>query len=144
MVFEKKSASFGETEKNGVEGIFAAGSIPRLASVARLLASEAMRRVVLLGVIGGLCLLFPSAAGALQLQIVNQSGRPDSQVFVNVAGVDYDVPGMSNDTPVALSTIPNSTVTINQLVSGRVDISYGQGVPRRCRSTLRRASTGRS
>ena len=81
-----------------------------------------MRRVVLLGVIGGCACSSRPRLGAAASEIVNQSGRPDSQVFVNVAGVDYDVPGMSNDTPVALSTIPNSTVTINQLVSGRIYI----------------------
>ncbi|MBK5231793.1 MAG: hypothetical protein JJE13_02275 [Thermoleophilia bacterium] len=75
-------------------------------------------------------LLCPSAASALTFKIDNQSGRANDQVFVTVAGSasQYDVPGMSNDVPKPLSSISGGTVTINQLVSGRIYIAYGAGV----------------
>ncbi len=72
----------------------------------------------------------PAAAPALTLKVDNQSGRAANSVFVTVAGAaaGYDVPGMVNDVPVPLSSIPAQTVTINKLVSGRIYISYGAGV----------------
>lgn len=75
-------------------------------------------------------LVFVPGAGALNVQIVNQSGLPDSEVFVTVAGSDtgYDVPGIVNNSPVPLNTIPGNSVTVNKLVSGRLYIAYGAGV----------------
>ena len=72
----------------------------------------------------------PAAASALTFKVDNQSGRAANSVFVTVAGsaAGYDVPGMANDVPVPLSSIPAQTVTINKLVSGRIYISYGAGV----------------
>jgi hypothetical protein len=74
--------------------------------------------------------LFSSSAQALEFKITNNSGLDPSEVFVNVVGApgQYDVPGMTNNTPVALNTIPDQEITINQLVSGRIYISYNSGV----------------
>lgn len=74
-------------------------------------------------------LLFASAAPALEFQIVNESGREDEDVYVTVvANGAYDVPGVVEDEPVKLSEIPGGSMTIDQLISGRVYISYGAGV----------------
>lgn len=74
-------------------------------------------------------LFLAPAAGALQFEIVNESGREDDEVFVTVvANGAYAVPGVSEDEPVKLSEIPSGQMTINQLISGRVYISYGTGV----------------
>lgn len=85
-------------------------------------------RLLLLVLAGSL--VFPTAASALAFKVVNQSDQPASNVYVTVAGADsgYDVPGMANDVPVKLSSIPGQTITINKLVSGRIYISYGAGV----------------
>lgn len=77
-----------------------------------------------------LAIAVPPAASALQFKIVNESGRSPEDVFVTVVGepATFEVPGMTNDEPVALSTIPGETLTINRLISGRIYISYGEGV----------------
>ena len=88
-----------------------------------------MRRLVLLAVLAG-SVLITGQAQALQFKISNQSGQPADKVFVTVAGSDsgFDVPGIPNNVPVTLSSIPGQSFTINKLVSGRVYISYGKGV----------------
>ncbi len=74
-------------------------------------------------------LAVPASASALQFHIVNESGRPASEVFVDIAaGGEFDVPGFLNDQPKALSEIPGQEVTIEKLISGRVYISYGAPV----------------
>jgi hypothetical protein len=71
----------------------------------------------------------PASASALNLHIVNESGRPASEVFVDIAaGGEFDVPGFVNDHPRALSEIPGQEVTIEKLISGRIYISYGAEV----------------
>jgi hypothetical protein len=75
-----------------------------------------------------LLLIIPSSASALTFEIDNQSGKNPDDVWVTVAGDSYDVPGMSNNVPVQLSSIPNQQITINSIVSGRIYISYNQGV----------------
>jgi len=83
--------------------------------------------VTLALVLGGLCTA--PAAGALEFEIVNESGREDDEVFVTVvANGAYAVPGVTENAPVKLSEIPAGSMTINQLISGRVYISYGAGV----------------
>ena len=73
----------------------------------------------------------PAASGALTVEIENQSGLPDDQVYVNVNGAagQFDVPGFANDVPVKFSSIAGGQITVNQLVSGRIYISYNDGVP---------------
>jgi len=75
-------------------------------------------------------MLLPAAASALELQIVNESGREPEDVYVTVAGEagTFDVPGMVNDEPKKLSEIPEGKLTIEKLISGRVYIAYGAGV----------------
>jgi hypothetical protein len=77
-----------------------------------------------------LALAIPSSASALSFEIVNESGQPPSDVYVTVVGQpgSFDVPGMTNDVPVSLDTIPGQTLTINALISGRIYVSYGDGV----------------
>lgn len=88
-----------------------------------------MRRLVLLAVLATFALL-PGQAQALKFKIVNQSGRSADQVFVTVAGSpsNFNVPSVPNNEPVKLSSIPGQAITINELVSGRIYISYGKGV----------------
>ncbi len=74
-------------------------------------------------------LLMAPVAGALEFEVVNESGREDDEVFVTVvANGAYDVPDVTENEPVKLSEIPGGSVTINQLISGRVYISYEAGV----------------
>jgi hypothetical protein len=87
-----------------------------------------LRRLGLLAAIAAL-LALPASASALQLRVVNESGRPDGEVFVDiVAHGAFDVPGFVNDQPKALSEIAGQEATIDQLVSGRVYVSYGAPV----------------
>jgi hypothetical protein len=95
--------------------------------------SRRLRRHALVLAVALTGLAAPASASALQLHIVNESGRPSSEVFVDIAGSEFNVEGAANDQPVALSDIPNQEVTINKLISGRVYVSYGspvaEGVP---------------
>jgi hypothetical protein len=76
--------------------------------------------------LGGL--FMAPAAGALQFEIVNESGREDDEVFVTVvANGAYDVPGVTENSPTKLSEL-GGEITIDQMISGRVYISYGAGV----------------
>ena len=76
-----------------------------------------------------LALALPSAASALSFQIVNESGRPPSEVFVTVAaGGAFEVAGMANDVPKPLSEIAGEKIEIEKLVSGRIFIAYGASV----------------
>ena len=72
-----------------------------------------MRRLVLLAVLAG-SVLITGQAQALQFKISNQSGQPADKVFVTVAGSDsgFDVPGIPNNVPVTLSSIPGQSFTI--------------------------------
>jgi hypothetical protein len=73
--------------------------------------------------------LCPAAASALDFKVVNESGRPPSEVFVTVAaGGAYEVSGMANDVPKPLSEIPGGEIEIERLVSGRIFVAYGAGV----------------
>lgn len=74
------------------------------------------------------CALLAPAAQALQFEIANESGREDDEVFVTVvANGAYDVPGVSENTPTKLSEL-GGAITIDQLISGRIYVSYGAGV----------------
>ena len=71
----------------------------------------------------------PAAASALEFEIVNESGRSSEDIYVTVAGPKaYEVTGAANDVPQKLSEITAGKLTIDELVSGRVFISYGAGV----------------
>jgi glycosyl hydrolase family 64 (putative beta-1,3-glucanase) len=72
-------------------------------------------------------------ARALELQIDNQSGKPDSDVYVMLFGAGaFNASFLQNNVPVKLSTVPevNGTrqIEVDQLVAGRLYVSYGAGV----------------
>jgi len=92
--------------------------------------SKSLRTSLLFLVTLLVALAAPAAANALTVDIDNQSGLLGNEVFVNVSGEaeTFDVPGFENNVPVALSSIDNGQITINKLVSGRIYISYQQGV----------------
>lgn len=71
-------------------------------------------------------LAIPASASALTFHINNESGRPANEVFVDIVGNDFNVPGFTEDVPVALSSIPNGDITINKIIGGRVYIEYGR------------------
>jgi len=90
--------------------------------------------ISLLAVLAALAL--PAAAGAVELQIVNAdpSAHPDSDVWVAVNGdpSPYDVTNdatprvaVPDNEPKRLSELPHGVLQINEIVSGRVYISYG-------------------
>ncbi|HWH18919.1 MAG TPA: beta-1,3-glucanase family protein [Solirubrobacterales bacterium] len=91
----------------------------------RLVRSRSRRALVAAaGLLTALAL--PTSASALTFHIVNESGRPANEVFVNIVGDDFNVPGFTEDVPVALSSIPNGEITINKIIGGRVYIEYGR------------------
>jgi hypothetical protein len=74
-------------------------------------------------------LALPASASALTFHVVNESGKPASEVFVDIVGrenvpSEFSVAGFSNDVPRPLSSITNGEVTVEKLISGRVYISY--------------------
>ncbi|MGE4120199.1 MAG: beta-1,3-glucanase family protein [Solirubrobacterales bacterium] len=85
------------------------------------------RSILLLTVTLAFVLAAPSAASALSFAIDNESGRPADDVYVTIAGSDFDVPGMANNVPRRLSEVPNP-LTINTIEAGRVYVSYGAPV----------------
>jgi hypothetical protein len=88
-----------------------------------------LRTAILVSASALAVLAVPASASALQFKVVNESGRPANEVFVDIAAAGaFEVPGFVNDTPRRLSEIPNGEVTIDKLVSGRVYVSYGAPV----------------
>lgn len=81
-------------------------------------------------------LLFPAAAPALDVKIVNENSAKfgDDEVWVTVHGSPFNVSGIGDDEPKRLSEIPEGKLTIEELVSGRIYVAYGkegvkEGVP---------------
>jgi hypothetical protein len=76
-------------------------------------------------------LLLPASASALDFEIVNESGRPDSEVWVTVVGTPVNVTGMSNNVSKSLQQLEeegHNPLDVQEMVAGRVYISYGAGV----------------
>jgi hypothetical protein len=98
----------------------------------RLVRSRSWRALLAAaGVLTALAL--PASASALTFHIVNESGKPANEVFVDIVGrenvpSEFSVVGFSNDVPRPLNSISNGEVTVEKLVSGRVYISYGSPV----------------
>lgn len=93
--------------------------------------SRARRSLLLLPLVLLLSLLVPAAASALEFEIANQSGRSDSEVFVTVVGSPMNVTGLEYDVPKSLQELEeagHNPLDVQELVSGRVYISYGSGV----------------
>lgn len=83
-------------------------------------------------------LVFPAAAQALKLEIDNESDYED--VYVTIAGADFDIPGMESDVPKELSKVPNP-LTVEKIVSGRIYVSYGVPIHESELGELFRSST---
>jgi hypothetical protein len=109
------------------------------------LAPRRLRQAALVTAASFAALALPASASALQFHVVNESGRPASEVFVDIASppetpkeqqeviegkkkLNYVVPGVENNVAVPLSAIPGGNVTIERLISGRVYVSYGAPV----------------
>ncbi len=74
-----------------------------------------------------LALALPAGAGAAtQLEIVNDTGRGDVYVTLDAPGA-YNVEGAAQDVPQPLGAGPLN-LTVNQMVSGRVYVSFGNPV----------------
>lgn len=76
-------------------------------------------------------LALPAAAPALDFEIVNQSGRPDGEVWVTMVGTPVTVPGMENNVSKTLQQIEeegHNPLDVQELNAGRIYISYGTGV----------------
>ena len=90
------------------------------------------RKCLLLSFVLFVCLAVPASASAVDLEIVNQSGRPDSEVYVTVFGEDpVDVTGMESNVSISLKELDehgDNPLHISRLVAGRIYISYGAGV----------------
>lgn len=79
----------------------------------------------------GVCLALPGAASALDLEIVNQSDKPDGEVWVTVVGAPMSVTGMEYNVPKTLQQLEeadHNPLDIQELGAGRIYISYGAGV----------------
>jgi hypothetical protein len=95
--------------------------------------SPFVRRLRLLGLACAALGLAAPTAQALELQIDNRSGKPDGSVYVTLfAGGPFSASFFQNNVPVKLSSVPevNGTrqVDVNQLVAGRLYVSYGADV----------------
>jgi hypothetical protein len=82
----------------------------------------------------GLCALAPSAASALEVQIVNGSAQPSSSVYVMLHGGSSTDGQLPADQGVALSSLKtdpktgNPSFQLQGFFSGRIYISYGAKV----------------
>ncbi len=88
-----------------------------------------LRPLLLIAILALLAL--PSAAPALQLEVVNDSGKQAWITPYTANPGNYDVTGHPSNTPIALGSAPGSTLTLDvqKLISGRVLVAYGpQGV----------------
>jgi hypothetical protein len=98
------------------------------------IAKRASRLAPLLALVA--TLLFPAAASALDVEIVNENTAnfKDNEVWVTVHGSPFEVSGIGDNEPKRLSEIPGGKLTIEKLSSGRIYIAYGkegvyEGVP---------------
>jgi glycosyl hydrolase family 64 (putative beta-1,3-glucanase) len=70
----------------------------------------------------------PAASAAINVQIVNQTGRPDSQVYVMLDGGSSGDGQLSNDVGTKLSSLKGSQFALSNLSGGRIYFSYGSPV----------------
>ena len=88
--------------------------------LARLVASLATVAVV--------ALTATSAAAAIDVQIVNQTGRPDSSIYVMLSGGSSSDGRLPDNTPVRLSDIGGRRFPLTAISAGRIFFSYGSPV----------------
>lgn len=70
----------------------------------------------------------PAPASAFNVEIVNNSGLPDDQVYVMLDGGSSSDGQMPNDVSKPLSSITNSTFSLGAISAGRMYFSYGAAV----------------
>ena len=72
-------------------------------------------------------LALPSAAPALELEVVNDSGKQAWITPYTASPANYDVTGHPSNTPIELAAAPGSTLSLDvqKLISGRVLVAYG-------------------
>lgn len=82
----------------------------------------------LLAVAGTSALLGASAgsAYALNVEVVNDSGQPPTEVYLTLQGGSSSDGQLLDETPRALSEINNSTFSLESLTAGRLYVSYGE------------------
>jgi hypothetical protein len=76
-------------------------------------------------------LALPASAAAIEVEIVNESGRPDNEVWITVASPEpaFGVTQFTKDVPKQLSEVTNHRFEVTELTSGRIFVAYGsQGV----------------
>jgi hypothetical protein len=71
---------------------------------------------------------FASSAQALDVQIVNHSGRPADRVYVMLHGGSSADGKLANDTPRRLSSISGRRFALSSISGGRIFFSYGRPV----------------
>jgi hypothetical protein len=88
-----------------------------------------MRRLLALTIAS--CALLAAPAHAMTIQIVNNSGLADSDVYVQLVplGGGSGYSGITPNTSVALSTLTNDQFSFATIDSGRIIVSYGGPVP---------------
>lgn len=87
------------------------------------------RSLALLAVSGGVAFAWlPGVASAIQVQIVNHSGRPADRVFVMLHNGSSSDGQLSNDVAKPLSGIVNQRFSVDRIAAGRIFISYGAPV----------------
>ena len=87
------------------------------------------KRATLLGLTAALALCeAPAASAAINVQIVNQTGRPDSQVYVMLDGGSSSDGQLSDDVGTKLNSLRGSQFSLRDLSGGRIYFSYGTPV----------------
>ena len=84
-----------------------------------------MSQPILALVVALAALAFPATSPALELEIVNESGKEAWLTPYTANPADYDVPGFTNNEPRALSSITDNKLTIEKLIAGRILVALG-------------------
>jgi hypothetical protein len=118
----------GTRLKPGTRGVDASG----MTAQRRFRRSRALFALLVLA-----ALALPASASAIDVEIVNESGRPAGEVWITpavpkavaeVSGFSVKNGGvaMTNDTPVKLEDIVGGTLEANNMISGRLYVAYGK------------------
>ena len=91
---------------------------------------EGLRKLVTasLTAVAAVALTASSAAAAVNVQIVNQTGRPDSSVYVMLSGGSSSDGRLPDNTPVRLSDIGGRRFPLASISAGRIFFSFGSPV----------------
>jgi hypothetical protein len=90
-----------------------------------------MRRLLALSTVAAGLLAAAPAAHAMTIQVVNNSGLADSDVYVQLVplGGGSGYSGITPNTAVPLSSLTNDQFSFSTIDSGRIIVSYGGPVP---------------